>query len=118
MSLLERLQKVQKEKPAAAVENKKAAPPPPRKDPYARLKASIHRKLIAQVETLEGELLPEKISQIAGEILDGEVDFLPGGEREKILREIVAEAVGYGPIHGLLLDENISEIMVNGPEHV
>ncbi len=62
--------------------------------------------------------MPEKISQFAGEILDGEVDFLPAGEREKILQEIVAEAVGYGPIHALLLDAGISEIMVNGPESV
>lgn len=118
MSLLERLQKVQQEKPEAAMHEKKPAVPQPRKDPHARLKASIHRKLIARVETFQGDLLPEKISRFAGDILDEDVDFLPGGEREKILQEVVAEAVGYGPIHPLLQDGDITEIMVNGPEQV
>jgi len=124
LSLLERLQKVQKEKPAERMEEIKSVTPlprkdpPPRKDPHARLKANVHRKLIARVEALQGELVPEKVSRFAGEILDGEVEYLPGSEREKILREIVAEAVGYGPVHALLLDDEISEIMVNGPEQV
>lgn len=122
MSLLERLQKVQKERPEGSREEKKAASSSravaARKDPYARLKASVHRKLIARVETMQGDLLADQIAQYAGEILDGEVEFLPGGEREKILREIVAEAVGYGPIHALLNDAEITEIMVNGPNHV
>lgn len=120
MSLLERLQKsavksgVQEKK----AEEGKAPSPPPKKDHYSRLKASIHRQLIEKVEKLEGDILQEKILLLAGEMLDREVAFLPKGEREKILGEIVDEALGYGPIQPLLFDNEISEIMVNGSEQV
>lgn len=132
MSLLERLQKMnnssnRKENtpPIATLtkekkdkkERKKTPPPPPR-DPHSRLKASIHRKLIEKVEKLDGNSLQEDITRLASEILDQEVTFLPKGEREKILQQIVAEAIGYGPIHPLLQDDEISEIMVNGPDQV
>ena len=132
MSLLERLQKMnnssnRKENtpPIATLtkekkdkkERKKTPPPPPR-DPYSRLKASIHRKLIEEVEKLEANSLQEDITRLASELLDQEVTFLPKGEREKILQQIVAEAIGYGPIHPLLQDDEISEIMVNGPDQV
>ncbi len=120
MSLLEKLQKAGAKNvvPEKKVEEGKAPSPPPQKDQYSRLKMNIHQKLIEKVEKLDGDILQEKISLLAGEMLDQEVTFLPKGEREKILREIVAEAVGYGPIHPLLLDDEISEIMVNGPEQV
>ncbi len=111
--------KTKKEKPAAKKEQKKQQNPSPPKDPHAGLKASVHKKLIEKVEKLEGSRsLQEEIHGIATEILDQEVTFLPKGEREKILQEIVAEAVGYGPIHPLLADHTVSEIMVNGPEKV
>ncbi len=122
--MLERLQRVQLEKPGSGTEGRKAAlpsrgiAPVSHKDPHARLKASIHRKLIARVENLKGDLPEEQIARYAGEILDGEVEFLPSAEREKILKEVVAEAVGFGPIHALLLDGEITEIMVNGPNQV
>lgn len=38
--------------------------------------------------------------------------------RNQVLREVMDEVVGYGPIQGYLNDETINEIMVNGPEQV
>lgn len=123
MSLLERLQKVNKGKPLAKgkEEEKKGVKNPAvpsQKDPYSNLKTSIHKKLIARVEKLDKDNTQEEIASLVEEILDQEIVFLPKGERDKILQEIVAEAVGYGPIHPLLEDKEISEIMVNGPGQV
>ncbi len=138
MSLLERLQKTNKEKENEEAkkaekqensgekkeqksgESKKPKPKPsPPPDPHAKLKADIHRKLIEKVENLEGgDSLEKEITSKVSEILDQEVTFLPKGEREKIQQEIVAEAVGYGPIHRLLMDPEVSEVMVNGPHQV
>jgi pilus assembly protein CpaF len=43
---------------------------------------------------------------------------LPDGVRMQIFREVTDEMVGYGPIQPLLDDPEISEVMVNGPNHV
>ena len=43
---------------------------------------------------------------------------LPDGVRTQIFREVTDEMVGYGPIQPLLDDPEISEVMVNGPDHV
>jgi len=38
--------------------------------------------------------------------------------REQIFQEVLDELTGYGPIQTFLNDPSISEVMVNGPEHV
>jgi pilus assembly protein CpaF len=43
---------------------------------------------------------------------------LDEGVRNKLLREVMDEVVGYGPIQGYLNDETINEIMVNGSNQV
>ncbi len=88
------------------------------KDPHAALKIKIHQKLIEKVEKLPEESFEKEIPLLVNALLEQETVFLIAATREKILQEIVAEAIGYGPIHPLLLDEDISEIMVNGPEMV
>lgn len=121
MSLLDRLKKAEREMPVAEKKEKaknKTVVKPASKDPHAALKINIHRKLIEKVEKLPEESFEKEIPLLVNTLLDQEVTFLPKGEREKILQEIVAEAIGYGPIQPLLLDEDISEIMVNGPEMV
>ena len=39
-------------------------------------------------------------------------------DRARIQEAILNEIVGFGPIQGLLDDETVSEVMVNGPDHV
>jgi pilus assembly protein CpaF len=48
------------------------------------------------------------------------VEQVPLGrvQRSRILKEIVDEMVGYGPLEPLLADDSISEVMVNGPKTV
>lgn len=50
--------------------------------------------------------------------LEGGEILLPLGERQHLIREVLQETVGYGPLEPLLSDPEISEIMVNGPERV
>ncbi|WP_342387821.1 CpaF family protein [Salinicoccus bachuensis] len=40
------------------------------------------------------------------------------GNIEKLKLELKNDLTGYGPINPLLLDEDVSEVMVNGPKHV
>jgi len=39
-------------------------------------------------------------------------------ERQALVQSVTDDVLGYGPIDQLLRDESITEIMVNGPEHV
>jgi len=43
---------------------------------------------------------------------------LLGDDREEVVRRVIDEAVGYGPIEPLLADPSISEVMVNAPDEV
>ncbi|MGD8200777.1 CpaF family protein [Ornithinimicrobium sp. W1679] len=39
-------------------------------------------------------------------------------ERKRLIREITDDVLGYGPLQKLLDDDDVTEIMVNGPDHV
>jgi pilus assembly protein CpaF len=39
-------------------------------------------------------------------------------DRTQFVREMTAEIMGYGPIEPYLADDSVSEVMVNGPQHV
>jgi pilus assembly protein CpaF len=82
----------------------------------------IHKKVVEELgQQLEGDgtdSLPERIEQLAAAAIDAEVSFIPRGDKQRIVTEIVDEAVGFGPIHPFLNDETITEIMVNGPNQV
>ena len=72
---------------------------------------------------LEGEALPtERRRDFVLERLKGIYDQtklqLPEDIRNQIYKEVLDELLGYGPIQPLLEDEDISEIMVNGPKKI
>jgi len=136
MSLLKRLEQVEKNKeketkprepqkevtipfPTLQKEEKEKKP----RDPQIELKSRIHQKLIEQLgqqDTGEDarEQLAEKIPGLVNEILEKDNVQLSVGEKERFINEIINESFGFGPIQPLLDDEEISEIMVNGPEQV
>ena len=39
-------------------------------------------------------------------------------ERERLIQELINDVTGFGPIEPLLNDETITEVMVNGPDHI
>lgn len=125
MSLLERLERVKKQensgKKAVPAAMEKRQEPQSRQDPYSQLKIRIHKKVIETLGRQESgdptELAPE-LERLVAELIDQEVSVISRGDKERIISEIVDEAVGYGPIHPLLVDDSISEIMVNGPNQV
>jgi pilus assembly protein CpaF len=57
----------------------------------------------------------ETIRQIVADVRDR---LPPGVDPDRLSQEVCDEAVGLGPLEDLLADPDITEIMVNGPEHV
>ena len=65
------------------------------------------------------EVLEEHAKKTIHEIIQALNVPLPSGvTREKIEHELVHEAIGLGPLEDLIGRDDISEIMVNGPDHV
>lgn len=93
-------------------------------DPRTVLKIRIHNELIRTVdlkkllmdtkdENKEKEIR-EKTKREITLIVDKESPDLARDERSKIIKEVLEEALGLGPLEDLLADPSISEIMVNG----
>jgi pilus assembly protein CpaF len=72
---------------------------------------------------LDGETLPvERRQEFVLERLKGIFEqtklALPDDVRGRIFKEVLDELLGYGPIQPLLDDDDVSEVMVNGPKKV
>ncbi|MHB0912936.1 MAG: CpaF family protein, partial [Armatimonadota bacterium] len=89
----------------------------------AWLKNRVHEKLMqtteaAELSGLDARALARSVDGISSAILSEEGLALAGRVREEIVRDVVNEIHGYGPIQSLLEDASITEIMVNGPNQV
>ncbi len=93
-------------------------------DPHLELKNKIQNKIIEELTVDLGDLnekeenLRDDIERITKESLDDEEINITRADKIKIVDEIVDEILGFGPITALLRDEDVSEIMVNGPNQI
>lgn len=58
------------------------------------------------------------IERLVYQMIEEEKVIIPRQEMEQIIEQIINESVGYGPLETLLQDEQITEIMVNGPQEI
>jgi pilus assembly protein CpaF len=95
---------------------------PPARDTFQDLKSRIHNKLIAELDPKMDVSKTDEVRQTIEEMYDSlltqENLILGRADRQRLLEQIVAEILGYGPIEPLLADDSITEVMVNGPNAV
>lgn len=86
------------------------------------LKARIHRKLVEKLDLTAMNNDDPTIRDQVGEVILGlceeENVLLNYNERQKLVKEILDETFGLGPLEMLLADPHISDIMINGPASV
>ena len=93
-------------------------------DKYAALKLKIHKEVIEKIDReikqadLNEAALTQKTREIVNSILEREAGFLPYSERQMIAAVVNDEVLGMGPLEPLLNDNDITEIMVNGPKQI
>ena len=89
-----------------------------KKQAHAELLNRLNLKRLAMGEVSE-EHLEEKAKNVIHEILlDLSIPLPSGVTREKIEKELYYEAMGLGPLETLIAMNTITEIMVNGPDHI
>jgi pilus assembly protein CpaF len=105
------------------------AGPSAREQAYYELQRKIQLLLIADLETSKIQLdqLPKaqvqrEVEERLQRIIDAEAQKqqlpLSKNDRLVLIARCKADILGYGPIEPLLADENVTEIMVNGPHQV
>ena len=119
--------RVQKAPPRPAP--KVAARPAPvdkeakRRERMAELKLDLHRRLLDSLNLAALENAPEKdlrseISEIASEALTEMQIVLTRDERQTLNSELYDEVTGLGPLEPLLKDEDVNDILINGPKRI
>src|SRR5687768_4881049 len=87
-----------------------------------QLKLRLHAKIIAELrDTVDvGDVMATRreIERLFSRFIAAEDVILNRTERTKLQDLLIAEILGYGPIQELINDDNVSEIMVNGPSQV
>jgi pilus assembly protein CpaF len=89
----------------------------------AVMPASLRERVIEQIEpsvaaTVSREVLRRQIEDIIHGIADRDRLELSGREQFQLAEDIADDMTNYGPLRALLLDDSISDIMVNGPSNV
>lgn len=135
--ILQKLKSVQRPKPAAPAQNaantgSDSAVPAVNSQGYDAktiLKLRIHSELIRTIdlkkllaeagdsESKEKELRAKTQRDIAS-IVDKEAPDIARDERQKLVKDVLEEALGLGPLEDMLADPAISEIMVNGANKI
>ena len=85
-------------------------------DQFLALKTQVQNALLSQITNPDALRQQELMEQIL-QIVDANHAISPM-EKEVLARGLVHEIIGYGPIQPLLDDPEISEIMINGHDHI
>lgn len=84
-----------------------------------RLRAQVLEMLdIARIGTMSPEQLRTQIRAVVHGLANRERLQLSARDQDRLAQELAADMVGYGPLEGLLQDERVTEIMINGPDKV
>lgn len=101
---------------------KRASPAPDARDAYMELKLRLQRQLLTTVDADSDvlrqpnarALLQDQLEQL----LTSEKIVLRRSEKRELFEAILAEVLGFGPLEPLLVQADVTEIMVNGPRQV
>jgi pilus assembly protein CpaF len=128
MSLTDRLDQARRSQPAAPAGHESPAAKGPvvtrTRDPFARVKASVHTALMESLGPqlydphLEQSELELRVRQTLQSVINSENTPLAAADRNRIAQEVADEILGLGPLEPLLRDGEITEIMVNGPNDI
>ncbi|WP_250004473.1 CpaF family protein [Actinoplanes sp. M2I2] len=93
-------------------------------DPVYDVRLRIQRRLADELgPTLyasrgEDDGLDARVREVLSDLLAREETPLSGSDRARIVKEVIDEVIGHGPIEGLLRDPSVTEVMCNGAKFI
>ncbi len=84
---------------------------------------AVHQRMLQELDLSAMEKLDtgrarEAVTVAARQLVTQEAPSLLGDDRERVIKRVIDEAIGFGPIEPLLMDDNVSEVMVNAPDEI
>lgn len=90
----------------------------PQSNKHLELKNRLYREIFNELKDDNVEEIIPKIDAMAVEIIKDDASFRGKVDRKAVVDELINDLTGFGPINPLLLDSEVSEVMVNGPNQV
>src|SRR4030095_14993415 len=88
-----------------------------------QLKANVHKRLLATMDLIEARRMP--VEQLYAEcsrrvdmLLNEQRTPLSTPEKQLLLREVMDEIFGLGPIQEFLRDPGVSDVLMTGPREI
>ncbi|MBM3144525.1 MAG: CpaF family protein [Chloroflexi bacterium] len=107
-----------------SLQSRRVAPPDgdAQRDTYFDLKTRVQNRLLAELDpstdVTQVGVVRGTIRDLFEQVLTEENIVLSRQEKHRLFEQIAAEILGFGPLQGLLEDDEITEIMVNGPKNI
>jgi pilus assembly protein CpaF len=128
-NVLPSLAKLKKPEGVEKKSDSKAPVKPGGKNPWLDMKSRIHKALVEEMDMKKQDdndpkakiILREKTKKLVVELLgkeDTKTLLKTRDDMNQMVKEILDEALGLGPLEDMLADSSISEIMVVGPNKI
>ena len=90
---------------------------------FQRLKTSLHRQMVDVIDFSKAESMTEgdlraQLRSLADYLCTRQSVKMGQQQRETMVGEIMDEIYGFGPIESLMVDPEVTDILVNGPDRV
>lgn len=90
---------------------------------FQLLKTRLHRQMVDAIDLSKAGQLPEQelrnqLRALASHLCEQQAVNLPPADRDVMVREIMDEIYGFGPIESLMSNPDISDVLINGPDSV
>lgn len=88
-----------------------------------KIKVDMHRQLLEVLDLNEARHIPlerlhEECSKRVDALLNARQYPMSGPDKQRLLREVMDEVFGFGPLEVFLRDPHVSDILVNGPSKI
>ena len=88
---------------------------------FQKIKTDLHRQILDAVDLsrlsrMSDEKLRQHLLSLANRVIESRPDIQI--DRERLIRELMAESFGLGPLQQYMEDPQVSDILVNGPSEV
>ena len=88
------------------------------------LKQDVHAELLKQLgpqlydANLDQADLDQRVRAVLAQLMSSQERPISNADRNRLTQEISDDILGYGPIEPFLRDDDVSEVMVNGPDSI